>query len=52
MAEKISSVQAIRLYFQMDPEVAIPEIKQLTAEDRKELGRLAAESKGLELNEV
>lgn len=48
--ETISPVQAIKRYFADDPRpVSLAELKELSQEDRKELGALAAKELGLEL---
>ncbi len=51
MPEKVSSVIAIKRYFETDGgrNVTLQEIKDLPPEDRDELGPLAAKELGLEL---
>ncbi len=49
--ETISKVAAIKRYFELDGgrQLKMDELKQLTAEDREELAKLAAKELGVEL---
>ncbi len=51
MPETLNNVQAIRMYFAKDGgrEVTLAEMKELTREDRAELGALAAKELGVEI---
>ena len=52
--EKMTRIKAIRTFFEADGgrKLAMSELKELTADDRKELGELAAKELGVELVEA